>query len=104
MTECEHLFDTRAMLTGRQDIVGDLARLRVQFLASETCAESLLDELETLAAAAVMLAVSYSIVGKASGIPRGRIDVVRESRPTVVEQCARNYERRPSGVVCRRAA
>lgn len=90
------------MLTGRQDIVGDLARLRMQFLSSGTEADSVLDELETLAAAAVSLAMSYSIVGKASGIPRERIDAVHEVRPTVVQRCAREYERHPSGVICRR--
>lgn len=90
------------MLTGRQDIVGELARLRVQFLSSQTEADSVLDELETLAAAAVALGMSYSMVGKASGIPRERIDAVQEARLTVVERCARNYERHPSGVVCRR--
>lgn len=96
------MFDTWMMLTGRQDIVGDLARLRMQFLSSGPEADSVLDELETLAAAAVTLAMSYSIVGKASGIPRERIDAVQEARPTVVERCARDYERHPSGVVCRR--
>ena len=90
------------MFTGRQDIVGDLARLRVRFLTSGPEADSVLDELETLAAAAVALAMSYSIIGKASGIPRERIDAVQEARPTVVERCARDYERHPSGVVCRR--
>ena len=102
LTRDERSFDTWMMLTGRQDIVGDLARLRVQFLSSQTDADSVLDALETLAAAAVALAMSYPIVGKASGIPRERIDAVQEARPTIVERCARDYERHPSGVVCRR--
>ncbi len=85
LTFYEHLFDPGLVLAGRKDIVGDLARLRRRFLAStDSGADDLLDELELLAATAVALGMSYSIVDKASGIPRERIEVLLEGQPTVV--------------------
>ena len=90
------------MLTGRQDIIGDLARLRGRFLGSAD-SDELLDELELLAAAAVQLGMSFNIVGKAGGIPRERLEVILDSQPTVVNRAAAAYERLPGGVVCRRA-
>jgi hypothetical protein len=61
--------------------------------------------LEMLAAAAVQvqLGMSYTIVGKACGIPRERIEVVLESRPTRVRRYASGYERHVSGAISRRA-
>lgn len=103
LTAYEHLFDTGPVLAGRKDIVGDLARLRRRFLASaDSDADDLLDELELLAATAVALGMSYSIVDKASGIPRERIEVVLEARPTFVERCTSDYQRHASGAISRR--
>ena len=96
------MFDAGSVLTGRQDIIGDLARLRMRFLGSTPTDDELLDELELLAASAVRLGMSFSIVGKASGIPRERIDVVLDSQPAVVQGVAASYERQAGGVLCRR--
>jgi hypothetical protein len=90
------------MLIGRGDIVGDLARLRNDFLGAANNADDLLSELELLAAAAVELGMSHTIVGKASGIPRSRIDAVVDARPTRVSRKASGYERHPTGVVSQR--
>lgn len=87
-------------MTGRQDIIGDLARLKVRFLSSDDGV--VLDEMEVLAGAAVRLGMSYAIVTKASGVPRERIDVVMPAKPTTVERCSEDYERHPSGVFSRR--
>lgn len=102
LTSSEHTFDTGGMLIGRQDIIGDLARLRHRFLAAADGGDPLLDELELLAAAATQLGMSFSIVSKACGIPRERIEVVLESQPGVVRRTATVYERQPGGVFCRR--
>lgn len=90
-------------MTGRQDIIGDLARLRNRFLSSADGGDSLLDELELLAAVAIQLGMSYPIVGKASGIPRERLDAVIEAQPTTVRRGASDYEHHTSGVFSRRA-
>ncbi len=97
------MFDAGPVLTGRQDIIGDLARLRMRFLGSTPTDDGLLDELELLAASAVQLGMSFSIVGKASGIPRERVEVVLDSQPAVVQRMAADYERQAGGVLCRRA-
>ena len=47
------------MMTGRQDIIGDLARLRHRFLSSAEDGDGLLDELELSAAVAIQLGMSY---------------------------------------------
>lgn len=98
----ERMFDAGSVLTGRQDIIGDLARLRMRFLGSAPTDDRLFDELELLAASAVQLGMSFSIVGKASGISRERIEVVVDSQPTVVQRVAAAYERQAGGVLCRR--
>ena len=90
------------MLTGRLDIIGDLARLRNQFVGATNQSDDVLNRLEVLAAAAVSLGMSYTIVGKASGIPRPRIDSVIESQSDDVDRCADDYERKPTGTVMRR--
>ena len=90
------------MLTGRHDIIGDLARLRSDFMGVANEAENQLATLEVLAAAAVQLGMSYNIVGKASGIPQARIDAVLDAQPTSVRRRAADYERHPSGVISRR--
>ncbi len=87
------------MLIGRNDIIGDLARLRNDFTNSVTHTENVLARLEVLAAAPVQLGMSYNIVDKASGIPRDRIQAVLDARPSRVGNEASNYERHPSGVV-----
>ena len=98
--EFERLFDTRRVLDGRSDIIGDLARLRRKFMGIASNADDLLGRLEVLAAAAVELAMSHNIVRKASGIPRERIDAVLDAQPTTVSRRAADYERHPSGAVC----
>jgi hypothetical protein len=99
----EHRPRLGVVLAGRKDIVRDLARLRRRFLASgDSDADDLLDELELLAATAVALGMSYSIVDKASGLPRERIEVVLEARPTVVERSTSGYQRHASGAISRR--
>ncbi len=87
------------MLSGRHDIIGDLARLRQEFVISADKADADLTQLETLAAAAVELGMSYNIVGKASGIPQQRIDAVVHAQPTRVRRQASAYERLSSGIV-----
>lgn len=99
----ERTFATAGMLIGRQDIIGDLARLHRRFLTAADEGDPLLNELELLAAAATDLGMSFSIVSKASGIPRARIEVVLESQPGTVRRAAAAYERQPGGVLCRRA-
>lgn len=91
------------MLTGRGDIIGDLARLRRDFVGAANQTHDLLSQLEVLAAAAVQLGMSESIVGKASGVPPERIAAVLDAQPTGVRRRADDYERRPSGVVTRRS-
>lgn len=90
------------MLIGREDIIGDLARLHRRFLTSADGGGPVLTELELLAAAATDLGMSFSIVSKASGIPRERIEVVLESQSGIVRRTAAAYERQPGGVLCRR--
>lgn len=90
------------MLTGRHDIIGDLARLRQEFIGSATRAEGQLAQLEVLAAAAVDLGMSYNIVGKASGIPQERIDAVLHGQPSGVRHQAADYERHSSGIIALR--
>ncbi len=102
MTIIEHMFDDGHVLTGRHDIIGDLARLRAEFVGAANEAENRLIRLELLAAAAVELGMSHNIVGKASGIPSQRLDAVLDTQPTGVDRCAAEYERHPSGVVRRR--
>lgn len=87
------------VLSGRDDIIGDLARLRGEFTGAANQTEDLLSRLEVLAAAAVRLGMSHNIVGKASGIPRERIDAVLDTWPHRVEQWAEAYERSSGGVV-----
>ena len=99
----EHLFDDERVLDGRGDIIGDLARLRRKFMGVAGNAEDLLGQLEVLAAAAVELGMSHNIVGKASGIPRDRIDAVLDAQPTTVGRRASDYERHPTGIVCLRS-
>lgn len=91
------------MLSGRGDIIGDLARLRRDFVGAANQTEDLLVRLEVLAAAAVELGMSTTIVGKASGVPPERIAAVLDAQPAGVRRCASDYERRDSGVVTRRA-
>ena len=90
------------MFIGRQDIVGDLARLRTEFIGAANVDDDRLNQLEILAAAAVELGMSHNIVGKASGIPSERIDAVREQQADEVDRCAADYDRLPSGIVTRR--
>lgn len=90
------------MLTGRHDIVGDLARLRKDFVGAETHADDRLTQLELLASAAVRLGVLHNIVRMASGIPQEHIDAVLESHPTGVGRTVSRYERCPSGAICQR--
>lgn len=90
---------TGSMLSARHDIIGDLACLRQQFSASADKADAYLTRLETLAAAAVELGMSYNIVGKASGIPQQRIGAVAHAQPTRVRRQASAYERLSSGIV-----
>mgnify|MGYP001827742719 CR=1 FL=1 len=93
------------MLIGRRDIIGDLARLRQEFVGATNEAENQLAQLEVLAAAAVQLGVSHNIVQKASGIPRARIDAVIDAQPAGVRRRAADYERHDahsSGVVALR--
>ena len=90
------------VLIGRGDIIGDLARLHSEFLGAANEADKLLSQLEVLAAAAVQLGMSQNIVGKASGIPAGRIDAVLDAQPIGVRRCAESYVRGSSGVVVRR--
>ncbi len=87
------------MLAGRHDIIGDLARLRQEFMGAANKAEGHLAQLEVLAAAAVELGMSYNIVGKASGIPRERIDAVLHAQPAGVRRQAADYERHSSGAI-----
>ena len=89
------------MLTGRQDIIGDLARLRLQYLGSPHDAEALLEQLELLSATAVQLGMSFPIVNRACGIPLERIDAVLDAQPDVVRRVASAYERGPAGVLYR---
>ena len=91
------------MLIGRQDIIGGLARLHRRFLTEVDEGDPLLNELELLAAAATDLGMSFSIVSKASGIPRERIEAVLESQPEIVRRTAAAYDCQPGGVLCRRA-
>ena len=87
------------MLAGRHDIIGDLARLRREFVGATNRTEDALGRLEVLAAAAVLHGMSYAIVTKASGVPRRRIEVVGESQADTVATCAAGYERLASGLV-----
>ena len=101
LTSREQTFDTGDMLTGRQDIIGDLARLRLKYLSSPDDADARLDQLELLSAAAVQLGMSFQIVNRACGIPLERIDAVVDAQPEAVSRVAGTYERRPGGVLCR---
>ncbi len=93
------MFDTGIMLAGRHDIIGDLARLRSEFVGATNRDDDVLTRLEVLAAAAVFHGMSYAIVTKASGVPRSRIEAVAETRAGAVEDCAAGYERLASGLV-----
>lgn len=90
------------MLSGRGDIIGDLARLRRDFVGAANRTEDLLSQLELLAAAAVELGMSETIVSKASGVPPGRLAAVLDAQPTGVRRRMSSYERRSSGIVTRR--
>ncbi len=87
------------MLAGRHDIIGDLARLRNEFVGASNRTDDVLVRLEVLAAAAVSHGMSFAIVIKASGVPRARIEAVAETRAEAVEACASGYERRANGLV-----
>lgn len=93
------MFDTCGMLAGRHDIIGDLARLRNEFVGASNRSDDVLGRLEVLAAAAVFHGMSYAIVTKASGVPRRRIEVVSETQAEAVASCAAGYERLASGLV-----
>ncbi|MDH3302566.1 MAG: hypothetical protein OES24_18870 [Acidimicrobiia bacterium] len=87
------------MLSGRHDIIGDLARLRNEFVGASNRSDDALSRLEVLAATAVFHGMSYAIVTKASGVPRRRIEVVAETQVDAVASCAAGYERLASGLV-----
>ena len=89
------------MLAGRHDIIGDIARLRKDFVGATNEADDVLARLEVLAAAAVLHGMSYAIVTKAGGVPRSRIEAVAEVRADAVTACAAGYERMASGLVMR---
>lgn len=74
-----------------------------RFLAAVDESDPLLNELELLAAAATNLGMPFSIVSKARGIPRERIEAVLESQPGIVRRTAAAYDRQPGGELCRRA-
>lgn len=89
------------MLAGRHDIIGDLARMRNEFIGAVCRTEDALTRLEVLAAAAVFHGMSYAIVTKASGVPRARIEAVAGTQAEAVADCAAGYERLASGLVMR---
>ena len=98
------MFDTGWMSRGRQDIIGDLQRLRLQIAQADSDQAGIMwPELELLAAVAVAKGMSHNIVSKASHVPRDRIDTLLSQHPDDVETAAaeHGYQRLQSGIVTR---
>jgi hypothetical protein len=93
------------MYGSRQDIIGDLFRLRQELAqaGNEPDATQRYHDLEVLAAVAVTLGMSHNLVGKASNVPRDRIEAILSDHRAQIDQIAdlQGYQRRPSGVVSR---
>lgn len=93
------------MLASRQDIIGDLYRLRLEVAkADPASAPDLWQELEVLAAVAVMMGMSHNIVGKARNVERERIDyLLQDHSDGLLDVAAEHgYERHePTGLVTR---
>lgn len=94
------------MLAGRKDIIGDLYRLRLDVARAtdQGAAAQLWQELEVLAAIAVLLGMSHNIVGKASNVERSRIEyLLQEHSDGLLDIAAEyGYERYEStGIVAR---